>query len=378
MTIRRSGTDDTRKPVESAVILVVDDHPANLIAMRAVLDSSGHEIVTATSGAEALRLVQARDFVLIVMDVHMPGLDGYDTTALIRQTERASEVPIVFLTAVDNLPEHVHRAYALGAVDYITKPFDPVVLRAKVEALVSLYLRGQRVERERSQEYERMKDLFFGAVGHDLRGPLNSIVMASGLMRVRPCSEPLHETHCKHVERAARRMDRIIEDILDLARGQFAAGMPIVLQPVDLGELCRSVVGELQLAHRRRTIEVSVTGGVGGLWDPGRLARVVSNLVGNALAHGQDGPVRVRVRDEGEWVALEVRNRGAPIAEESLPELFEPFRRGKASRAGLGLGLGLFIVREIVRGHGGRVEVASEGDENVFTVRLPRTPPPAA
>src|ERR1700683_2726069 len=153
-------------------ILVVDDHPANLLALEGALEPLGYRIVGASSGAEALELLTKHDFVLIVMDVYMPGLDGYQTTALIRGRERSRDIPIIFLTAVYDQPEHMYRGYSLGAVDYIAKPFDAEILRGKVRALVLLYTRGLRAEHERSQEAERIKDLFLGAVGHDLRGPL--------------------------------------------------------------------------------------------------------------------------------------------------------------------------------------------------------------
>jgi two-component system sensor histidine kinase/response regulator len=356
---------------DAPTILAVDDHPANLLALEAVLQPLGYPIVSATSGEEALKRVGDHDFVLILMDVHMPGLDGYQTTALIRQRERSRDVPVIFITAVYNQPAHTHRGYALGAVDYITKPFDPEVLRGKVRALVLLYTRGQRAERERSQEAERIKDLFLGALGHDLRNPLNAIVLASQLMlRDADCGNAAHRAHTKTIGRAARRMHRMIEDILDLTRGQLAGGIPLSPQTTNLGDVCRGVVDECRLAHPERVLDLDISGNVCGFWDPDRLGRVVSNLVGNAAEH-QDGPVHVRVSDRGERVVLEVQNGGTPIEPEVLPTLFEPFRRGDTGHDGLGLGL--YIVREIVRAHDGSVDVSSTAaDGTTFTVTLPK------
>jgi signal transduction histidine kinase len=241
------------------------------------------------------------------------------------------------------------------------------VLRGKVRALVLLYLRGQRSERERSQEAERIKDLFLGTVGHDLRSPLNAIILASQVM-VHRGGVP-HPQHARTIERAGKRMHRMIEDILDLTRGQFGR-MSLSPKTTDLGDVSRAVVEELRLANPTRELQLEITGEVGGYWDPDRLARVVSNLVGNALEHGEDGPVHVRVRDEGEQVFLEVHNEGAPIEPEAQRTLFEPFHRGETGGAG-GLGLGLFIVREIVRAHQGTVDVRSTSAEGTtFTVAL--------
>jgi two-component system sensor histidine kinase/response regulator len=354
-------------------ILIVDDHGPNLVAMEATLAPLGYRIVTASSGAQALTCALAHDFVMIVMDVHMAGLDGYQTTALLRQRERSRDVPVIFVTAVYNQPEHTYRGYALGAVDYISKPFDADILRAKVRALVSLYVRGQRLEKQRSREVDRTKDIFLGAVGHDLRNPLNSIVMASKLLALHECSNDTHRKHALRIERATSRMNHMIEDILDLTRGRFGERLPLALRRVDLGDLCRSVVGELRVSHPERQIDLDVSGNVVGDWDPSRLGRVVSNLVGNALRYSAGGTVRVKVSDQGDEVALSVQNRGEPIPEEALARLFEPFRRGGASREGMGLGL--YIVSEVVRAHGGTVGVTSTAaDGTTFTVGLPRIP----
>ena len=362
---------------DAPVILAVDDHPSNLLALEAVLEPLGYRIVQASSGAEALKRLGENDFVLILMDVHMPGLDGYQTTALIRQRERWRDVPVVFLTAVYNQPEHTHRGYALGAVDYISKPFDPEVLRGKVRALVTLYMRGQRAERARAQEAERIKDLFLGAVGHDLRNPLNAILLAShAMLRGAECAIPSHRAHAKRIERASQRMQRMIEDILDLTRGQFAEGIPIARKDTNAADVCRAVIDEVHVARPDHVVELEVVGSVSGVWDPDRLGRVVSNLVGNAMEHGEGGPVRIGVRDRGEAIVLDVHNGGKPIEPTMLGSIFDPFRGGDRSS---GLGLGLYIVREIVRAHQGSVEVRSTvEDGTTFTVTLPKAVPPEA
>jgi signal transduction histidine kinase len=355
-------------------ILVVDDNRANQLAFEAVLDPLGYRIVAVNSGAEALERLAHDDFVLILMDVHMPGLDGYQTTALIRQQPRSRDIPVIFVTAVYDQPEHTHRGYALGAVDYMTKPFDPEVLRGKVRALVLLYTRGLRAEHERSQQAERVKDLFLGALGHDLRDPLNAILLAARLTLLRDDLGSAARTYVVKIERAGRRMHRMIEDILDLTRGQFAGGIPLARQMMSLEDICRTVVDEHRLARPNRPMELDVTGNVGGYWDPSRIERVVSNLLGNAVEHGAESPVQVRVRGEDAAVTMHVWNGGPPIEPEILPTLFDPFRRGETAVPGLGLGL--YIVREIVRAHAGSVEVTSTAHAGTtFTVTLPRTAP---
>ena len=351
---------------------MVDDHPANLLAMEAVLEPMGYRVVTATSGREALKRLDEHDYVLIVMDVFMPVLDGYATVEIIRQRERCRDIPVIFLTAVYNQPEHTYRGYALGAVDYISKPFDPEVLRGKIRALVLLYTRGERAERERSQHAERMRDLFLGAMSHDLRNPLSAIRLgAQMILRDADCARASHASHARRIEQASRRMQGIIDDLLDLTRGQFAGGVPVSVQPTDLAEVCRAVVDEFRVAREGQEVRLESPRDLVGLWDRDRLGRVVSNLVGNAMEHGEEGSIRVRLEDQDERAVLEVHNGGAPIDPATLPTIFEPFWRGDGG--GSGLGLGLYIVREIVRAHGGTVRVTSTADAGTtFTVTLPK------
>jgi two-component system, sensor histidine kinase and response regulator len=371
----------TRSSAPTTAILVVDDDHRNLFAAKTVLEPLGHPLVLAVSGPEAIRKVESTDFVAILMDVHMPGMDGYETVAAIRKVERSADVPIIFLTAVYDQQEHMRRGYDLGAVDYVTKPFDTWVLQAKLRALISLYLRGQRLERARSEEVERVKDLFLGAVGHDLRNPLSAITLAATLLADKPCDAPSHKSHAERIGRAATRMTGIVEDVLDLTRGEFMDGIPLSRQPTDLVELGRRLIAELQAAYPRRALQLDTPTALVGDWDTARIGRVISNLLGNALQHSTDGPVRLTVREASRAAVVEVYNQGTPIPRDA--RIFEPFRRGDSSSGGLGLGL--YIVREIVRAHGGSVSLrSSAADGTVFTLTLPlhrpydpEAPPPA-
>jgi signal transduction histidine kinase len=358
-------------PSEPApAILLVDDHAPNALAVGAVLEPLGCRIVTASSGAEALERLKDEDFALILMDVHMPVLDGYETVALIRERERWRDIPVVFITAVFDQPEHVHRGYALGAADFIAKPFDAVVLRGKVRALIQMYMRGERAERERRREIERMKDLFLGTLGHDLRGPLNTVLMGAQLIAHQAEARGEPAAPARRIEKAAKRMQRMIDDVLDLTRIQFTGRMTVAPQNTNLAAICRAVIDELR--GFRPDVPIALTASeLEGSWDPDRLSRVVSNLVGNALDYGGGASVGVRVSPAGDDAILEVHNGGAPIAPDQLPLLFEPFHRGETKREGLGLGL--YIVREIVRAHGGSVSVtSSEVEGTTFRAVLPR------
>jgi two-component system sensor histidine kinase/response regulator len=356
---------------ERPAILVVDDHPPNVLALEAVLEPLGLPIVSAHSGEAALVRLGERDFALILMDVHMPGLDGYQTVERLRSRERSRETPVVFLSAVYDLEEHTHRGYALGAMDYITKPFDPVAVRAKAAAIVAPYMRGRREEQQRRVEMERLKDLFLGTLGHDLRNPLNSILLAAQLGKQDSTSDQSRR-QLLVIERAARRMQAMVDDILDLTAEKFIGRLPLTLEDTDLASTSRQVIDELQSAHPHRSVTLDVSGDAVGHWDGARLGRVVSNLVANALRHA-GGTVHVKVVGEDACVRLTVHNEGPAIAPDLRARLFEPFRRGDTSRDGYGLGL--YIVREIARAHGGDAIVdSSDAEGTTFTVSLPRTP----
>jgi two-component system, sensor histidine kinase and response regulator len=359
--------------LSQASVLIVDDTPANLLALKSVLAPIGAQIVSAGSGDEALKAMLKQDFALIIMDAQMDGLDGYQTMTMIRARDRSRDVPVIFLTAYYAEPEQMKRGYAVGAVDYITKPFDAEILRAKVQALVALYRRGELAERARSAEQERTRELFLGVLGHDLRNPLNAIMVATDFLIRHGALADAHQRIAETADRAATRMHRMISDILDLTRVKLGGGMPTTFRPCDLGELARAATEELGMTHPTRQLRIQIQGDVRGNWDSDRLTQVVSNLVGNAIEHSTADPITVSVVDAGARVTLEIHSQGPPIPPESFARLFEPFQRSDSKT--VGLGLGLFIVREVARAHEGTVEVRSTARAGTsFVVTLPREP----
>jgi PAS domain S-box-containing protein len=228
---------------------------------------------------------------------------------------------------------------------------------------------------ERMQKEAQFRERFIGILGHDLRNPLNAITLSVRALRQRSALSPVQQQLTRGIEASAARMGNMISDILDLTRARLSGGIPLHLAPTSLPAVCRQVVEELTVVHPGRHITLEVEGPGEGLWDPERLAQVVSNLVGNALEHGaREGSVFVRCLGETERQVLEISNPGAPIPSHLLATLFDPFRQGVGrSGRGSGLGLGLYIVRELVEAHGGQVRVRSAEDEGTtFTVLLPR------
>lgn len=227
------------------------------------------------------------------------------------------------------------------------------------------------MQRDRTREY------FVGMLSHDLRDPLNAISIGAEVLARRDNLADADRQMIDRLLASARRMNRLIADMLDVTRSRLGGGLPVCPTRTDLGAVARDTVDELAGAQADRDIRCvmpDADADLVGHWDPMRLAQAVSNLVANALRHGTD-PIRVTPVDEGACVALEVVNRGE-IPAELRPHVFEPFQTRDASA---GTGLGLYIVSEIARGHGGELElVADTPGETRFRLRLPRGAPSAA
>ncbi len=358
-------------------ILLVDDLEENLLALEALLRSDGLELLSARSGKEALELLLVHDVALALVDLQMPEIDGFELAELMRGAQRTRHVPIIFVTAGARDAQRMFRGYEVGAVDFLYKPIEPVLLGHKVATFVDLH--RQRLERERLadelREMLRLNEMFVAAVSHDLRSPLSTLVMGASLLAGK-LGDPALERTLERMRSGAERMVGMLDQLYDLARVRLGGGIAIDPARMDARRLVDRVVEELGVAHPGRTVVVEATeGSTEGCWDEQRLGQVLANLLGNALRHGAaQEPVRVFLRGDSAGLLLEVWNGGG-IAPNVRENLFDPFRRG-AQVARDTLGLGLYIVQQIVLAHGGTIEVRSSADEGTaFRVQLPRTPP---
>lgn len=234
-------------------------------------------------------------------------------------------------------------------------------------------LTGTVLDITKRKVQEQFRERVLGIVSHDLRNPLSVITTSAGrLLRNKEISDKVRSA-AGRIESSAQRMENMISDLLDFARGQVRNGIPIHRQPANLRSVVQHVVRDMRLTHPNRSIQCDGTGTFEGLWDPDRLGQVATNLLANALSHSPDDTtVQVWLRDQGDTVALCIANQSEPIPKELLARIFEPFRCGGAS---VGVGLGLYIVQQIAVQHGGSVDVVSDTTGTRFTVRLPRHPP---
>ncbi|HYH99845.1 hybrid sensor histidine kinase/response regulator, partial [Hyalangium sp.] len=315
-------------------------------------------------------------------------LDGLETVALIKSRERCQHIPVIFITALSREMAYIAKGYAGGAVDYLLKPIDADILRAKVSVFVDLYERGEQLKSQAMEISERRRmeaeiaaavefqQRLVGIVGHDIRSPLSALLATAKMLL---SMGELTERQSKAIERIARsgvRIESIVQVLLDFATARLGGGIKVQRREMDLHALPPRAIEELQQSHPGRLIRCSQEGDARGEWDADRLMQVLVNLIDNALKYSPEGtPVDIFVHGEPDAVVLEVHNVGEPISPSLLPVLFEPFRRGAQSEqmVKVSLGLGLYIVQEIARAHGGTADARSSPESGTtFRVRLPR------
>jgi signal transduction histidine kinase len=363
-------------------ILVVDDVAQNLVAISALLSRPGLKVLQAGSGNAALEVLLKQEVAVALVDVQMPGMDGFELAELIRGSERTRATPLIFLTASASDPGRTFRGYEAGAVDFLHKPIDPQVLRSKVDVFVDLYSQRRRVslQLEQLQQALRMNEVFVAVLGHDLRNPLSAVITGAELVSQLSTDERVRKVAAR-IRSSGDRMARMIEQLLDVAR--IRSGR-LEMKPVDndLKGLAQALIDELQAGAAERRIELAASGDTRGRFDGDRIGAAISNLLGNALQHGAPGaPIRVEVDGtRPETMVLRITNEGV-VPKEVLATMFEPFHaRGDTSASHGGLGLGLYIVQEFVRAHGGTVRARSSeaSGRTDFEVVLPRAGAQAA
>ncbi|HUR18846.1 MAG TPA: ATP-binding protein [Acidimicrobiales bacterium] len=345
-------------------LLLVDDRPENLLALEAVLEPLGQRMVRANSGEEALRRLLADDIAVIVLDVQMPGIDGFETAEQIKQRDRTRDIPIIFLTAISQGLDNRLRGYGTGAVDYIFKPVEPEVLRAKVAVFLELYLNTRTLQEQRRQlaaqkaELERSnRDLeqFAYIASHDLQDPLRVISGFLELLGDRiGDDDPKIRDWMTRITSTAARMSDLISDLLTYAR---AGVEPAPVEPVDLDAALNLGLQSLfRLTHDQSVdVRCEVLGqALGRVRD---LIQVFQNLVGNAIKfHEADVVPVVEIRAERQdgMVTVSVRDQGRGVPEDRLEQVFQVFERLEGDPYP-GTGLGLAVCRKVVERAGGRI-----------------------
>ena len=388
-------------------ILVVNDDPASLLALTSLLDQRADEgnyvVLSARSGQEALRQVLLHDFAVILLDVNMPGMDGFETAEAIHQRARSADIPIIFVTAF--LADEIDRlkAYQRGAADFLFTPVIPQILHAKVSVFVTLAVKNEELkrqaealsqhaleltatnrrlvremeERQAAERKSHAKDEFLAMLGHELRNPLSAISSASSLIGLPGAGQESVARARTIIQRQSQHLSRIVDDLLDLSRA-MSGKILLARQPLDLANLAASCLETFRATGRTAGYGISVElepGWVDG--DPTRLEQIVSNLLDNALKYTPSGGnIAISLGRADGQVVFTVRDTGVGIPAELLPHVFDVFVQGAISidRSQGGLGIGLSLVRRLVELHGGSVACTSAGAGlgSCFEIRLPQ------
>ena len=361
---------------DKARILLVDDRPDKLVALQSVLSEMQNEVVVVSSGADALRELLRQEFAVILLDVNMPGMSGFETAARIRQRKALEHLPIIFVAARDTTQEEVLQGYSLGAVDYLPTPLVPEVIRAKVSVFVELHKKNKEIQRARDQlkESNEALETFSYTVAHDLRAPLRAM---------QGFSKALVEDYAARLDASGRQfldfiassathMDRLIQDLLNYSKlSQHQLELKSTPLQAIVTECLQQLAVDIERQHAQVQVDDSLPSVIG---HPEALKHVLLNLLSNALKYVRAGTrpkIRVHSEEREGNVRLWVHDNGIGISPEHRERVFRIFERLHGD-AYPGTGVGLAIVQKSVERMGGTFGVESEPNQGShFWFELP-------
>jgi two-component system, sensor histidine kinase and response regulator len=361
-----------------AKILVVDDQNENLFAMEIILKALQCEIFKAHSGNEALSLTLRHDFALILLDVNMPEMDGFELAELLRGNEETDKIPIIFVTASNKEDKSVFKGYESGAVDYLFKPVDTDILLSKVKVFLELNLKKKELEAfqvklERSNEN---LNEFAQVVSHDLKNPLN-VIMGLSEMVLNKHGDGLSEKgkECMHhISKAADRMSRLVTDLLVYAQ---VDAQPAQYSLVDLNSIVEEVINDLSNKIERTGAHVELVGRLAKIEaDQTQMYQLFLNLIGNGIKYQDKGRtpyVKITMNSAivEEMCQIVIEDHGIGMRTADIEHIFEPFKRLDSAKGFEGTGLGLATVKKIIDQHQGTIKVDSVlGEGSTFQIQL--------
>jgi signal transduction histidine kinase len=365
--------------------LLVDDLEDNLLALEALLHREGLACLKARSGEEALELLLVHDFALALLDVQMPGMDGFQLAEFMRGAERVRHVPIIFLTAGTADTQRRFRGYEAGAVDFIQKPIEADILRGKANVFFDLHNQRRQIQAQRDEleayantlrAADRNKNQFLAVLGHELRNPVMALTAGLNILDRRDDPEKAKVIRAQ-MERQVQHLSRLIEDLLDISRidqGKISLKREKVALHTIIEFAVEASRPQIEGKQHRLTLDVLAD----QTWldaDPTRLTQVVSNLLDNAAKYTPaGGEITLAARAADGLVEIDIVDNGIGIPGDVQPKIFELFAQvNPGVKVHEGLGIGLALVKQLVELHGGTILVESDGLNrgSRFRVRLP-------
>ena len=383
---------------EKTKILLVDDRPENLLVLENILEASELEFYKATSGNEALGLVLSNDFALVLLDVQMPGMDGFEIAELMRGIEKTKHIPIIFVTAISKEERHIFKGYEAGAVDYLFKPLEPEILKSKVKVFLELYKQKILLHKQAQELGQKMQELsiaqkaaeaaniaksaFLANMSHEIRTPMNAIIGMADLLWETSLTKEQRE-YVRIFRAAGKNLLSLINDILDLSKVE-AGHLELKQKEFNFKELLDKTMEFMSVQARAKGLLLlcRVMPGVPDfvVGDQNRLHQILVNLIGNAIKFTEKGEVTLKVeqvptKGEAGWFKFSVSDTGIGISKEKTSVIFDSFTQADSSNTCEfgGTGLGLTISKKLVEAMGGRIWVESEigtGSTFYFIVRL--------
>jgi signal transduction histidine kinase len=371
---------------EPAKFLLVDDLPENLLALEALLAREGLVLHTARSGEDALELMLANEYALALLDVQMPGMDGFELAEFMRANERSRHIPIIFVTAGSGDAARRFRGYEAGAVDFIQKPIEADILRSKADVFLDLFLQRRQITVQRDelatlsaalQAADRQKNRFLAVLAHELRNPL--AVLTAGLNILERASDPAAiETVQASMRQTLSHVTRLVDDLLDINRIEqgkislrreslaLADVLPAALAVA--GPAIEAAGHTLTVTAPDETVMLDV--------DPARFVQIVGNIVGNAARYTpKGGRIDVVAARAGDRLHITISDTGVGIPAEHQSLIFEMFEQADHDLGivGDGLGIGLSLVKQLAELHGGEIRLvrSAPGEGSTFRVELP-------
>lgn len=366
------------------MILIVDDQSENIFSLKKLLEHNGFEVDTASSGEEALKKILKYIYALIILDVQMPGMDGFEVAEAISGYSKAKDIPILFLSAVNKEKRYITKGYASGGIDYITKPVDPDILILKAKTFYRLYEQTQQItkaqeklkeEIEIRKEAEKKKDEFISIASHELKTPLTSI---KGYLQLseRSLSGNNLDNAKKYIQRTQQQLEKLnnlVADLLDISKIE-SGRMKFNETIFNFQELLNNAVDMIRQTTEGHEIIVKGSADVKVYADEARIEQVLINYLTNALKYSPEAEkIHIDVDVTGNRLYVKVRDFGIGIPPEKQQNIFQKFYRVEESSTRFqGLGIGLYICAEILKRHNGTYGVESEhGGGSTFYFSIP-------